>query len=473
MDKNLKLLNKEIRNGNLLEENIPKLFNQLADHYNVYAGVRLTMHYFAFYETFCDDEDTWSKDALEMTSRLNQIIRHNIIESQSGVGREEAIRAVDALRKDIMKHMNALMTYTDIFQTYEYVLNRVEYRFKSEVNTFDEEEFAKEILRYIFDSVDNVIINEKIKDIISQLPIRMTKQKYFDLLKGSIQAYLGTDLSSLDSYLYILKTSAMLYHEEGMETLYPALWEKKQLLSQLKYQDITKEVYEKALSTLQAATLFLETQTTVYYGLQEIVNEVYALLLCSPYAGMVNSETGTAQEASGSILAEINGYFVNQEKKELSTELMDKFTDIEGVQEELSFEISIMEDTLYEVNSNHKSLTESLMLEQVLQVLLRSKDLLSNSLFIDLDLSKTEEEVVDEEKVEQEVKALEEELVILFNQHDRIVSRAVMANTISKMPVFFVDHKEVMDYVRYSLERCTDIHEKSACYEIINDIMSY
>jgi len=47
-----------------------------------------------------------------------------------------------------------------------------------------------------------------------------------------------------------------------------------------------------------------------------------------------------------------------------------------------------------------------------------------------------------------------------------------MANTMNKLPVFFKDHKEVMDYVRYSLERCSDIHEKIACIEIIRDIMS-
>jgi hypothetical protein len=111
------------------------------------------------------------------------------------------------------------------------------------------------------------------------------------------------------------------------------------------------------------------------------------------------------------------------------------------------------------------------MLDQLLQVLLRSQNLLSNSLFINLEEESKTEEVVDEERIERERNALEEDLTGLFDSSDRMISRAVMANTMNKMPVFFADHKEVMDYVRYSLDRCADQYEKAACFEIISEIM--
>lgn len=470
MNKNMKQISKEIREGKMLEKNIPTLFNILAEKYHTFADVRLAMHYFAFYEAYTDDEGTWSAASLEIIDKVNRIIHDNVLNSNSGMDREAAIQEVDQIRNRIMEHMSAITKYIDIFQIYEYVLNRVEYRFSDKVVTFDEEEFSKEILRYIFDTEDSVVINEKIKDIIGQLPIRLTKQKYFEILKGSIQAYLGADAASLDSYLYMLKTSAMLHSEDGMESLYPTLWEKKTELSKLSLKDITKEDYDKAIGLLHAASLTLEIETTVFFGLQEIVNEVYAILLCGPYAGMIEGTT-LADKAASTILRKINEYFINHDKKELSDQLVDKFHNIEGVQEELSLDITSLEDSLYEVNVNHKALTESLMLNQFLNILLRTKDLLSNSLFIDLHAAKRDE-IVDEEKVEKEVKALEEALTNLFNKHDRMIARAVMANTINKMPVFFIDHTEVMEYVMYSLQRCSDIYEKAACYELINDIMN-
>jgi hypothetical protein len=471
MNKKIKNISQDIHSGKLLEENIPQLFNHLANHYQTNAGVRLAMHYYAFYEAYCDEEETWSKESREVIAQLNSVIKENILQKQSGIAREKAISTVDVIRKDIIKRMNLLTAYTDIFQTYEYILNRLEYRFKDELEEVDEEEFSKEILRYIFETEDNLIINEKIKEIIGQLPIRITKQKYFDLLKDSLRAYLGSDQSSLDTYLYMLRTSAMLYNEEGMDTYYSGLWEKKEFLAHLEYKDVTRETYKKAVSALQVATLTLETETTVYFSLQEIVNEVYAILLCSTYAGMVDSETEEAEKSAFSIIQDINDIFVTKEKRELSIDLMEKFTEIEGVQEAISYEMAIMEDALYEVGYNHSALTQSLMLDQLLQVLKRSGYLLSNSLFINLEGEK-DEETVDEDMVARETKILEEELTVLFAQHDRVISRAVIANTINKMPVFFKDHKEVMDYVRYSLERCSDSYEKAACIEIINTIMT-
>ncbi|MDF2510993.1 MAG: hypothetical protein K0S04_859 [Herbinix sp.] len=472
MNKNIKHICKDIQQGKQLEAAIPGLFNQLSNQYHAYANVRLAMHYFSFYEAFCDDENTWSKDALETMEQLNGIMKENILQKQSGEAREEAIRRIDEIRKDNTKHVDVLTAYTDLFQIYEYVINRVEYRFKGTINAVDEEELSKEILRYIFDSEDNLIINDKIKEMIGQLPVRVTKQKYFELIKGSIDAYLGADINSLEAFLYILRTSAMLHSEEDLKELYPQLWEKKTSLSGIAFKDITEKEFHKALTLLQAATLMLETETTVYIGLQELTNEIYTLLLCAPYAGMVEADSEYAERTAVNIIEEINKEFENKLKNDPSEDLLEMLTELEGVQEAMYYEQAMMEDALFEIKERQRSLTESLMLEQPLQVLLRSQDLLSNSLFIDLDKLVVSDEIADEDKIYEEKKALIQELSALFDQSDRMVTRAVMANTINKLPVFFNDHKEVMDYVLYSLERCTDAYEKAACVEIINDIMT-
>lgn len=472
MKKSIKHICKDIQQGKQLEEAIPGLFNQLSNQYCAYANIRLAMHYFSFYETYCDDENTWSKEALKTMEQLNVMIKDCILQKQSGKEREEAIRIIDEIRKKNTRHVDALTAYTDLFQIYEYVINRVEYRFEGTIEAVDEEELAKEILRYIFDSEDNVIINEKIKEMLGQLPIRVTKQKYFELIKNSIDAYLGSETASLEAFLYMLRTSAMLYSEEGLKELYPQLWEKRACLAEISYKDITKEEYQKALTMLQAATLILETETTVYIGLQELTNEIYTLLLCTPYAGMVESDSENAERTAIKIIASINAEFENNQKEEPSESLLEMLTELEGTQESMYYDQAIMEDALFEVKERQQELTKSLMLEQVLQVLLRSQDLLSNSLFIDFDQQLNQDEIVDEDKVYEVKKSLVQELTALFDQSDRMVTRAVMANTINKIPVFFNDHKEVMDYVLYSLQRCTDEYEKAACVEIINDIMS-
>lgn len=471
MNKKISHISQEIRKGKFLEENIPQLFNYLADSYDTYAGIRLAMHYYTFYESFCDEENTWSSDARAAISQLNEIIRENILQMQSGTGRENALRAVDELRNNITEKMDVLIAYTDLFQIYEYVLNRLEFRFNDELEPVDETEFAKEILRYIFDTEDNFVINEKIKDIIGQLPIRITRQKYFDLLEEGIRTYLGADQASLDTFLYMLRTSAMLYQQESMDSVYPRLKEMKEALSGVDFKAITREAYDKAVVTLRAATLVLEEESTIYFGLQEMVNDVYTMLLCFPYAGMSDLPASKARNAAFSVIGEINRLFCVNEKSELQTDCMGLFTDMEGVQEELSYEQLELEAALYEADKEHHSLIQSLMLEPLIKVLVSSQKLLSNSLFTKLEEDE-KSAIVTQDLIETETGKLKEELANLFAKQDKFIIRAVMANTINKIPVFFNDHKEVMDYVRYSLERCSDPYEKAACIEIIKMIMS-
>ena len=102
--------------------------------------------------------------------------------------------------------------------------------------------------------------------------------------------------------------------------------------------------------------------------------------------------------------------------------------------------------------------------------MLLSRDLLSTSLFIDFYEIKTRDKL-DKASVEKERDKFIHELSVLLKSHDRFIARAIMANTLSAIPVFFNDHKEVMDYVRYSLDKCTDMAEKKACNKIIRQMI--
>lgn len=471
MDNNIKQICKNIRSGRLLEENIPMFFNRLADSYFIYAGLQLAMNYYTFYEEYCDDEELWSKDAREKAAKINVFINDNVLQFKSGSEHEEAVCNIDSMRNENMKRIDILAAYTDVFQIYEYVLNRIEYKYKDSTYTLDDEEFARDILRYIFSTEDNFTINEKIKDIIGQLPVRMTKQKYFDLLGQSIHAYKGADRDSLDNYLYMIKTSAMLHQNEDMDTNYPLLSKKKEHLSRLQFKNLSFDDYNKAFNTLKSATLSLETETSLFIGMQEIINSLYIILICYPYAGMSSSGLYKAWNSVIDIISIVNKQFIEDKKEDISEEITVKLFEIEGVQEEILYDLTILEDALYDVSINHTKITESLMLDQLMQVLIRSQKLNSNSMFINLNMQKSEEKV-DEAIIDKEITDIKEQLTIAFDGLDRMVCRAVMANTINKMPVFFANRSEVMDYVRYTLDHCSDIYEKTASFEIINNIMS-
>jgi hypothetical protein len=469
MDKKIKKISNDIINGRYVQENIPQMFNYLADQYYDYAQIRLTLHYAAIFGTYCDDEENWSKDGKESLERFNRILAEGILTPEN-VEIETFVRFIDKLRNEIMTRMNYLTVYTDIFQIYEYILNRSEYRFRQDYEEIDDEKLAKEILRYIFDTRDNMVINVKIREIVGQLPIRMTKQKYLDYLEKSIQSYEGSSESSLNMYLYILRTSSMLNMQKDIQICYPQLWKWKDELSEYKFDTIPQIEYEHAAGILKEATQFLKAETSFYYSLQEIVNETYVMLLCASYIGMTDTEKAVDNEIMVSILKEINDRFMKNDKREPDASFFEKFTALEGVQEALSDVFITTDEALNEADKKYRELIKPMMIEKILNVLLRSRQLLSDSLFIDLNKTCVDN-MVNRERITAESGKLKSELTNLFTGLDRMTCHAVMACTLSKMPVFFNNHSEVMDYVRYSIEGCTASYEKAACAEIIKEMI--
>lgn len=470
MNKTVKQICNEILKGNTTDENMPLLLNFMANEYHTYAGVGLSMHYYAFYESYVDEEGTWSQEAKDMVNKLNQMIVNHIVEHQVE-GLEESITAIDGMRKDIMNRMNILTTYTDIFQLYEYVLNRVEYRFKAGLANINDEEIARDILAYIFESDDNYVVNEKIKEIVGQLPIKMTKQKFFAYLEESLRLYLGSEKSTLDSYVYMLKTSAALDEGEGLSDLYPLLWEKREKFASYDYKGMTEPEYKEAMEMLRLTTLILENETTIYYNLQELMNEVYARLLTTSYAGLGENEMEEEENAVIAIITSVANHFISGNKEDLPMELLDQFAPLEGIQEALMEDLVYLEEALFELDRNGRDLAESIMCDKILNVLLLSKDLLSNSIFIDFDEVR-DTTTVDEDMMHNVIESIEQSYKDKFTTSDKKMVRAIMANSLSKMPVFFQSHTEVMDYVVYSLEHCGDHHEKIAAVEIIRGIMA-
>lgn len=466
MSKNLKRIYKDIINNRNLKDSIPEFFDMAVERYNTYAIVRLALNYYTSYEMYWDDK--WTGQLDEHIKAINSIISEALLQTKAKEELDDYIKQIDKIRKSITKRMELITLFVDLFETYEYALNRVEYRFKDFDMDIEDEEFAREVLRYIFDGEDNILINEKIKEIIGQLPVRITRQKYYDYLSNSLYELNGAKEDILETYIYLFRSAALIDISLDMKDAYPLLWEKKEGLERLNFKEFSLTDYEEASSVVQEAALFLEVESSAYYNLIEVVNELYSLLLCKPY--MVEEAENEHVNAALYIIDSINKVFTEEKQQEPTQELLDSFVPVEGLQEDMEYDIISLEDILYHIDNNHRGLVNSIGKEEVLQSLLSSKDLHSGSLFVDLD-GESSNGTVDRERLGKEIDKLIRDLEDRFQSLDRMIVRAIMANTMNKMPVFFNSHSEVMDYVLYALNKCTDLAEKYASIEIIEGIM--
>lgn len=113
--------------------------------------------------------------------------------------------------------MKVLTSYTDAFEMYEYILNRKEYSYQenmtddlqAELDGIDVSEFADEIFRFVFADSDKVAINSKLQSLIGQLPIRMTKNRFYDILGDTLDIYNGVEKESLDQFIDMVESTAL------------------------------------------------------------------------------------------------------------------------------------------------------------------------------------------------------------------------------------------------------------------------
>jgi hypothetical protein len=492
MSDNIKKISKEILAGENLERNLPWVFNRLIFLYNKDANLKLAMSYYNFYENY--REENPFPDDMEYNNRsgrneqgkqsdkeshkirseeetllneVNEIIKEFILKKFSGEGLEDSVRHLDQVRNTIIHRMNILTGYTDFLQIYEYVLNRIEYRFKKDLEDINNEAFTAEVLSFIFETKDNMVINERIKEVIGQLPVRMTKSKYFELIGNSISLYKGGDCSSLDTYIYMLQTSAAIYHTEGMEQVFPELSRLKSDLENGDYKNLTEKEYIDLSNCLELGVSVVRRMVNFYYGLQEIVNYLYVIILTRPYADM--DESNSASFDSLSITGEINCYFEAAEKAPLPEKLEEKFQLTEGMQEEYFQEIFLLEPVLMDIKPNYIELVNSLMLGPIFHTIDIARKLLGSSLFVDLNQTENDNKA-DEVYLDQVKEKLISGLTKAFKERPQIANRAVMANTLNKMPVFFQSYGETEEYIRQSLDQCHDIAEKIASVQLIKSL---
>ena len=138
----------------------------------------------------------------------------------------------------------------------------------------------------------------------------------------------------------------------------------------------------------------------------------------------------------------------------------------ERIYESMNTADAVLEETM----KTRREIIAQLGLEDSFQALQQLVQLSSGSDFVELEW-KDEEEKVTPEDVEKAAEELVSELKQAFKGQSRLVRRAIMANTLEKIPVFFSTPQEVADYISQSLSLCDDEAEKYASKQLIQEMM--
>ncbi len=457
---------KDIKRRKDLEINLPAYGNAYLNAAYEYSLIRLVLNYYTMKEVFDEGGSIMSDEPLISSLESVHTIIFEALMNDSEIDYEDCIKRLEEVRNELTDRMVVLTAYTDTLQIYEYVLNRVEYGITGNTYDVDVDSLSEKLFKYIFNDDDKMVVNSKIQMVTAQLPVRMTKSKFYDYLNDTLNIYNGSDISSVDSFVDMMKSTAVLEKPKGYGELYPEVAKLIEQLENTDYKMLNIDTYHALMEQFSLTTVHMTDMVSNHLLMMEIVNALYSVLLALPYQRNEN----TSVSACVSMIGSLHDAFISQGK--IPSSVDDGFALIEGVQEHLGEDILQFESVLQDVLDESKDDISWIMADELFSRLDKISKLMANSLFIDLTDDNINNEPADQVYIANKRDELVEAFSAFFEQHTKEVNRAVMGAVFSNMPVLFNSIQEIKDYIEHSLTHCSNESELMACAKILDEMMA-
>ena len=428
--KNLGYIASEITKGKNLSDNLVKYGKGLSSLYNGLAYIKMSMNYYTILNMIKDNEID-DELFLEMFQGVNEIIEISSIDS--AVASEDVLTdKISSLRNRLIAIMESITDYVDKFKIYEYVLNRVEYRFKDD--ELDEEYYntymTNDIMHYILSDKENV------------------SQK-----------------QTIDDFYYSLSTSAMLKDADKDSMFFKDMNDFYVTLKNADYKNLDSSEYTRLRGALDIATEKMNNAADIYVLLAQIINDLYTIILSDNNTIGDNTEVNVAKD----IILKSKSLF--EDEQELD-EIAELFTAFEGKQERILETVMAADFATQYAAANLNDTLDELALSDMYSSLEAIGKLQSGSDFVDISPKEYFDEIPDDSYADMAAEKLITELDRLFTDCQQSVKRAVMAAVLSMLPVFFNNTEEIQDYINSSLIQCSDEAEKKAVVEVVRMIIA-
>lgn len=432
---------------------LPKICEALSNQYIEQSMINFASEYVNAYELLLDGRIVLEDSEKTLLIKVAEAA-DNLYKDEVDV--DQIIETLFATRKQSMDAVEALTLYTDYFKLHEHLLSRVKYKYQ-ENREVDNDEEARKILQFIFESQDNMEVNLRIKEMLGELPIRMLTDRFFDHVKDSVTVYKGAEKNSLDSFLYMLRSAAGIQEIKNADA-FAGLEASKKEFDSVDYKEMDELTYTKLSAKLEEISDYISDRTELYVTIQKLINNIYTYFIVLPY-GESNGIIENVKPCVSFITDNILSKDLNGALGELSDEILDEtFTALEGRPEKLLNKIASSE-AAFEGAKDEIIAVDG----QAYEDLLIATKLMSTSDFVSfdgVDVTPTTPEMIDEAAA-----VIISQLKACFEAKGKTYRRAIMAAILKELPVFFVSHTEVMNYVRNTLDACKDLAEKNAALD--------
>jgi len=440
---------RELKSKTNVEDNLKFYFDCVKEKAFDYAQVNFAFELLTLADSKVDLEKSIHADVVKQFLEL------------ISKGDEVSFDALNALRTENRNHMESVTKAVDQFTMLEYVLNRIEHQYvmpKSLDFGYSDLDKTDELLKFL-GNFEQDAQNMYIMQILEQLPVRMTKNRFYETVSDRLSIYKEGDVSSFKAMVDSVKSAAGLTEDQCAYS-----GELVQIFNDLSTADLKtlpKKDYDAFVNKLAVIGEALNQDMDFGSSIQQLLNHYVAVVLSGNTADL-NEACKTIVDASmeafnGNLEALADGY--------------DACTSLEGKLEETERDLTDVMQVADEIAESFAGQFETF--EKDFERLHQLSLLCSNSLFADIDGSdlKVDFKTVDQTLFDEVVLELNKAFAALFATVSKPFVRATMARVFSLLPPRFHSQEELETFIYESLAACTDEAEKIGCLEVIENIM--
>lgn len=453
---NINRLIKELKKGNNPEKNLSSYSQLLLAEQQRLAYGKLLLSYTENYDMLAKEEEGPAAHGLKIVTGLLRTLCGGEMDF------EQAVSSLDDCRNQMITRMRVLETYVHFLEVYEYIFNRLEYKFKLPDDIPSTEMMIQDAINYISVSGDAQEVNSNIQDVLSELPVRLTTTKFLDLLRQSCLCYEGARSDMADAFFESVKRCA---HMPALKELDPSWSGLYDVCVQLEKTDLAavdhslcQELSEKITGCGRVLAEYLSNTL----DLLDLINQLYIVLITTPYIVAPLSEIGRIKKLFAAYLKSVDGGNI----LDIDEDLLGGLSGIVENQQLYVGEAMLLEDVLPQVCQIYSADIEAMMLSGIFGVLQTAERLGGADPGADLK-KKSAYHVAERGDIEAGIADLEAAYKETFRSVPQQIRRAVISKTFDRVPVPFDSMDAVCAYIRSSFESCSELYERVACSQLI------
>lgn len=427
-----------------MEQALRGLYVQQFNQFNIVSLVDVIMNYITINEILEEQAANKQLETETILKETYRLIKENI-QNIDHITCDKAEKVIysDKLRKakeEMENYIHVLVAYNDLIELYEGILSKI---VGVNVKEQDNEQLAGDMVSFVFQDQDKMLINSRMKDLLKILPVRMTKAKMNDYIRESMSIYYGGYEKSLNDFMKIVKETYAPESVSGFGDFYKEDISTFTSLQQLDYSQLSEVEAKEYLTSLEEFSTTLDLGLSIGSSLVEIINKLIILFIGPSFNLAELAVMEPKLENAIRILDNI------KEDKGLGYEaIVDNLEGLEGVVEEWLLAINQFEGAVDRVMTDKKDILKSLMLDGKYHNLKRAKTLLSNSLFAEIDpVSEQNNVQVDKSILHEKINQLIEFINEAYEGLSKEIRRGKVSQLLYTLPVAFLRPQDLFDYI--------------------------